>query len=290
MLPALPQQEIMTRAIGAERVALCDARGRPVGTAVVLRRWGVGAVVRGPVWGTDAIGARVDALRGLRRQGVRLMEPDGPCPATRESGFRRLIAPQGVAETDLAGWDGSRLGVKFRQKVGKAGRAGVTVAAAAWDGAPHWLIARAAAQARDRGYRGLPDRVLAAIARATPGAATIWTGAVEGNAVAGMLILRDDRVATYQVGWTGDAGRTVSAHHLMLATICERLADDGVRRLDLGRVEPDRNPGLAAFKRGAGATFRELGGSWVAVPGLRSRPRRGPTLRRAALSPAASPG
>jgi lipid II:glycine glycyltransferase (peptidoglycan interpeptide bridge formation enzyme) len=74
-----------------------------------------------------------------------------------------------------------------------------------------------------------------------------------------MLLLLHAPVATYHIGWTGPRGRQLNAHSLLMWRASCHLADAGYTRLDLGRTDPARTPGIARFKMGTGAELRDLG-------------------------------
>lgn len=77
---------------------------------------------------------------------------------------------------------------------------------------------------------------------------------------AGVLFFRHGRSATYQVGWSGETGRKINAHQLLLWQGMMRLKADGVIDLDLGGIN-DIAEGLKAFKEG-------MGGENVVLSGL----------------------
>jgi hypothetical protein len=182
-----------------------------------------------------------------------------------------LARPAEVAEWHLGSPAADRRGAlhpKWRASLRQAEAAGLALRAEPWRGEPgHWLLLREAAQRRARRYRGLPQALACAWGQ-DRGASLLLSAWAGGEAVAGILLLLHPPVATYQIGWSGEAGRRARAHHLLLWTAAERLAAEGYRRLDLGLIDQRANPGLARFKRRTGATVRSLGGSWVRLPGL----------------------
>ncbi len=78
--------------------------------------------------------------------------------------------------------------------------------------------------------------------------------------VAGVLFFRHGSSATYQVGWSGETGRKVNAHQLLLWQGMIRLKDEGVLDLDLGGIN-DIAEGVRIFKEG-------MGGETVTLSGL----------------------
>lgn len=260
-------------ALGGDVARLETHAAAPVG--VVRRGFGPlgvqGLASRGPVWRACLTDQRADALRQMRGQGLRLVTSDGGDDAAlRRAGFRQILTPAHFAEWDLTGTRAARRAAmkgKWRNRLVRAEAAGLAIRSENWRGADHWLLAADEAQQKQRGYRSLPRTLLAAMAR-SKGAARIFEARHKGAPVAGLLILRHGRVATYQTAWTGPDGRALNAHTLLLAHAADWLSARGHHRLDLGPVETERNPGLARFKLGTGARLKRGGGTWLAMPFL----------------------
>lgn len=85
----------------------------------------------------------------------------------------------------------------------------------------------------------------------------------DGQEVASVLILRHGRAATYQIGWTNDVGRSLNATNLLIWQAILRLKHEGISWLDLGGVEPSKNPGLARFKERLGGESFTLAGTYL---------------------------
>lgn len=254
-------------------LTLRDPDGAPIGSAQLvatrlLVMWRIGYVPRGPIWvpGTSM----EERAAALAAHPIHLIEADAPCPSLRLAGFRQVATEAHVTELDLTLDQDSRLarmGVKWRGHLRHAERSRLDVEATIFDGNPdHWLLAREAAMRRERRYRTLPQAIACAYAHASPGSARIYVAREAGEPVAAILLLLHAPVATYHIGWTGDRGRALSAHHLLLTRGADDLAAGGFVRLDLGTIDTVANPGLARFKIGSGAQVRALGGSWVRLP------------------------
>lgn len=78
--------------------------------------------------------------------------------------------------------------------------------------------------------------------------------------IAAVALFRHGTSATYQVGWSGDQGRKVNAHQLLLWQGMLALKEQGVQDLDLGGIN-DLAAGVKAFKEG-------MGGKTVTLSGL----------------------
>ncbi|MDF0603834.1 GNAT family N-acetyltransferase [Psychromarinibacter sp. C21-152] len=269
--------------------------GRFYGLAqVLLRRAGplsAGLVLRGPVWMDRPADTR-EALRALRRAmpgpGARLLlaQTEGPGP-----GILPLVTPVAMAEIGLGAATGAmraRMHGKWRNRLRRAEAAGLSVAVTAPSAADlDWLCRLDRQRAGARGYRGLPPAFLAAWAACEGPPMRLFTARLRGDTVAAMLFLDHPPGVTYQIGWTGVAGRAVAAHNLLLWRAMRHFARDGRRRLDLGPLDTETAPGLARFKLGAGAAVRRLSAAGPVLPALtrgRAAPAPHPPFAEAALS------
>ncbi len=84
------------------------------------------------------------------------------------------------------------------------------------------------------------------------GAGTLWRAFRAGEVLSSMLILRAERGAYYHTAGTSSDGMECGASHFLMARLAERLADAGVRELNLGGVDPAQE-GLRRFKTGFGS-------------------------------------
>lgn len=260
----------------AATLALCGQRAARLddGTLVLMRRIGgipIALLSRARLDPQTLLG--LIARAGLRRSLI-LMNPDAPCPDLARMGAVPLITPAHVAELDLTGDLMAGLHQKWRNRLRHARSQGLLVTQGPLPQDPaHWLLIAEAAQQRARGYRNWPTALTLAYARANPGAAQLLTARQRGTPIAGLLILRHGRAASYHIGHSTPAGRAASAQTLLMWQAMTWLAAQDATRLDLGPVNTEQTPGLTRFKLGTGARTRPLGGTWAWWPPL------GKTLR-----------
>ena len=161
-----------------------------------------------------------------------------------------------------------RLHQKWRNQLKKAESGALTVTEQPLDADRHrWFLEAEMAQQKARKYRNYPANFLLAFAAANKGQARLYISARKGHPVAGMLILKHGRMATYQAGITTPEGRKSCAHNLLLWRIMCDLQKRQVAQLDLGRA--DLSDGLRRFKSGTGARDVTLQGSFLSHPWFR---------------------
>lgn len=118
-----------------------------------------------------------------------------------------------------------------------------------------------------RFYRAFADSIAAGDAAPEEDALLFWAhaGTHLGRVrpIAGILVLRHGRGATYAMGWSNEAGRLVKAHYRLLWQATVTLRQRGVTKLDLGGVDTERGAGVARFKLGLGGEIFTLAGSFL---------------------------
>ena len=279
-LPGTPLQQCATYAavLGAfgctSAVADISCSGTHLGRARVhLRRFGplrLAWLPRGPVWTPAAApDAKRAALSALPRAAPwRAVWAMGGTAGEAQPGWPVARGSE-LAELDLHPAEAGRRAAqhgKWRNRLGRAERAGLTIAArpiALPQDAP--LLARETAQRRTRGYAALPQAFTEKWAGLAPEATLMLTADEGGAPVAFMLMLLHGQIATYHAGWSGSRGRALNAHNLLLWRASQILSQRGYQRLDLGRIDPSRAPGLARFKLGAGAVPHALGATTLCL-------------------------
>lgn len=289
----LPQSE--------EFAATCQALGRPLRRCKRESRrrlrlwWQVQSRHFGPLGRVDLVSrgpvaANAEDLHDWTSQWQRwhdgrplLLNAEGTeASSLRTAGFWPLMTPASVALLPLRDETAMRQAMqqKWRNRLNKAERGGLSVHSLPLQH-DHWLLQAEAAQARQRGYRGLPPAFSLAFAAANPGQAQVFEARQGRTPVAAALILRHGRMATWQIGVSTEAGRAGSAMNLVLWRAMQALVDWGHDCLDLGVVNTQDAAGLARFKLGTGAQIRRLGGTWLHLGALAPLARRLPLFLQA---------
>jgi len=232
---------------------------------------------RGPLWQPDT--PPQDQITALRASRLTLLNAEGCADdLLRRAGYLRLrplvtlawlpTAPDLEGQLALASgtWrNAARGGLR------RTGRGPLRLSLRPFHAPAHdWLFAADRAQQRTRGYRGLPAGLIRRYAARHPGDTLVAMLSESSTPIAALLILIHGTSATWQIGWTNEAGRAARAHHALLARSAVHLAGRGVTALDLGLAGASAPPGIARFKAASGATLTTTAGTWL------RRPRLGP--------------
>ncbi len=156
----------------------------------------------------------------------------------------------------------------WRQRLRAAEKAGL-VLDVDWkaDNLP-WLLKQEHDQALGKGFRPMTGALAVRLRNALVKAGGSESGALmvtamdKGAPVASGLFFRHGVTATSQISWANEAGRAHGAMRLVLWRAMLALKERGVKRLDLGGINPDTAPGVTEFKRGTGGKAVETAGQY----------------------------
>lgn len=125
-----------------------------------------------------------------------------------------------------------------------------------------WLLEQADKHRKTGGYQGTSGAFAHMLAGLTPNRGDILTLTAEqdGKPIAGMLFIIHGKCATYYMGWNGEDGRPLNAHHLLLWHGIQELHNRHITALDLGGIWTDSNTGVARFKLGVTPKVYSLAG------------------------------
>ncbi len=258
-------------------LAVVQAFERPVARIGTLVQ-----ITRGPLWLADGIdpAIRAAAMRLIRetwRIGRReLLVWMAELPDTPEShalmracGTRRMVTGYSSAwlnldrpdETLRAGLNGA-----WRNRLKSAEASRLRVEITTGGGAKlDWLLGNYQNFRRKARYPGPRVDAIRAFADAAQSRKDVLLlrAFERREPVAGVLLLRHGRAATYHVGWTGDAGRRLRAHNLLLWRAALELRRSGTEWLDLGGLLAASAPGVTRFKLGMGGDVFTLTGTYI---------------------------
>ncbi|WP_176715566.1 GNAT family N-acetyltransferase [Thioclava sp. SK-1] len=271
VLPALQQSGPYgdIAAMGGRRVLrlILSRGGERIAMAQLIGRAGLWWLGRGPVCRQGVTLDHRLVLRKIARhlRGVLIATPE---TLISGRGLIPLVTPRHHAIWAL-GPAGKTLregmAGKWRNRLAAAERKGIGIAL---EDDPKWLLQAETAQRKLRGYKSLPAEFVQAWEFVRPGGVlTLSAKNDRGDALAGVVFLYHGNGASYQVGWSGEEGRAVGAHNLLLWQVALALKAQGLRWLDLGDINSEEGEGLMRFKLGTGAQAQQLGATVLVLPG-----------------------
>jgi hypothetical protein len=273
------------KAMGVTVLRACvEQDGAPVALAQFIVRRFAGQLASmalcslGPVWLQPLSGAeKKQAYQALKRSmplsNFRLVAVTPAEPQTPELGlsrWRRVMTGHSTVMLDITPSMETlraQLDKRWRHRLGGAENSELTIHRVGTNaGQYRWLLEAEMQQREQRGLYGLPLHFfdLYVPSRQQPAQTVLTVRADVGrDRVAGMMFLIHGQAATYQVGWTSDAGRDLHAHNLILWQGIQELRERGVRLLDLGGVNTIRSAGIARFKMSTGGQVVTHAGTFI---------------------------
>lgn len=158
-----------------------------------------------------------------------------------------------------------KLDGKWRNALKSAEAAGLRLDLESGDHAVDWMMARYNELMSEKNFSGSPIDLLLALRKHLPDEhCFVVLRAMDGDEpVAGVCLARHGAAATYLLGWNGARGRKLKANQYLLWQAIVYLKQAGVSCFDLGGIDEERTPGIAAFKLGMnGRRYELLGEYW----------------------------
>ncbi|MGH1456511.1 MAG: GNAT family N-acetyltransferase [Alphaproteobacteria bacterium] len=185
-----------------------------------------------------------------------------------ENGFKPQSAPYKTI------WMDTRLPIeilrknlhkRWRNALNKAEKRNLDIVWSAGGTNLGWLVENYIEDKNRRNYAGTSLKTLMAlISEFSRGQnLLIGTAVLDGAPIASILIFIHGTSATYQIGYTNDAGRENCAHHLLLWNAVQRLKEGHIHDFDLGGINDEDAKGVRDFKIGMGGNLFEGPGLWV---------------------------
>lgn len=265
------------------RLGLIHEGERPIGLVQVLQRRALKLfrqthIHRGPLWFGETPTPEVAeaAFRLLRREYPNTLFsrvsflPE--LPATPEMaavlercGFRRIGPNYRTVWIDLTPKPEAiraRFSPSWRQRLRAAEAAGLVLDVDPAAQNLPWLVRQDQKQAQTKGYRSASGPLIVRLRNALhkAGGVLMITALVGKEPAAAALLFIHGQAATYQIGWSSEAGRKSHAMRLVLWRAIGELKARGVTMLDLGGINPDDAPGVTEFKLGMGGEAIETAG------------------------------
>lgn len=248
---------------------LFESAGQPLALCQVLVKRVLGLPVaarinRGPQFlvPASAIEQRCEVYKALRRRwrigrrGLLLLAPgleDGEAQhrLMRQAGFRpRGVAGWCSAVLDLRRDDAALragLAANWRNHLKVSERGGLVFDMSTSEDARAWMLARHAEHMAEKGFSGTSVVFLQALQRQAPGDFFVCRALLEGEPVAGMIVVRFARSAEYFVGWYGPEARRSKAGNFLLWNAAQAMREQGCERFDLGGYSS--SDGYGRFKQ-----------------------------------------
>jgi len=159
---------------------------------------------------------------------------------------------------------------KWRNALSKAERSQLQII---WDEKNEpidWLLTNYQSDRETKEYRGPHPKLIKQFAkvfgskgRMMVGKAFLSDQSLEDEPIAAILLLCHGQSATYQLGWSSEAGRKHSAHNLLLWQGVCRLKDKGIIDFDLGGVNEETAKNVKKFKSGMGGQCVVYAGHYI---------------------------
>ena len=255
--------------------------GCPIGVAQIqlkkiLGFLTVALVLRGPVWCAGDVSAEIYRsaidkiswslpVHGLHGLIVTPESNDGE--ALKQAGFKRIMGGHHTVMIDLDADDEAlrtQLNGKWRNRLKAAEKSAIIVSPLGRRPEKYaWLLEKEEHQQRAAKYHALPSIMVHNYqARTAHEGVICFSAKSEATRVGGMLFLVHGDCASYHIGWASDEGKSDNVHNLLLWRSMLALRRTGIKRLDLGGVNTDLNPGIARFKIGTGGEVLSYPGTW----------------------------
>ena len=159
----------------------------------------------------------------------------------------------------------SRLKQKWRNRLNASEKTDLQIRSDDGHGHIEWLIHQYMEDRRIKKYAGASPKIVRDLFNFSDprNEALLLRATKDNDTVAAILVFTHGRSATYQIGWSGDAGRKANAHYLLLWNAIRHLKNQGVDWFDLGGVNLASAEGVTKFKRGLGGEEFELIGLYT---------------------------
>jgi len=154
---------------------------------------------------------------------------------------------------------------KWRNQLKKAEKSKIKIKNDNSDVSLSWLLDRYKQMMKDKSFKGPSVELYIDLHSLNKNNLYVFQAWLDGQAVAGILIVRHGTSCTYQIGWNSSIGRKVYSNNMLLWNAVLEMKQHGCIFFDMGGIDTVNTPGIAKFKHGLGGEEYTLVGEWIGV-------------------------
>ncbi len=157
----------------------------------------------------------------------------------------------------------SRLSVKWRNQLKKSLQSGLSLHSSTAPGDVRWMLEMHALNMELKTFSGPSPELIHSLYEARPAHFTVLSAMLDGQPVAGLIIVRFGTVAEAYIGWFGSAqARKVNSGNFLYWHAFLEMKQAGCRWFDVGGYFLADGKGFGHFKQNMGGTEYRLNGEW----------------------------
>ncbi|MGY8788319.1 MAG: GNAT family N-acetyltransferase [Fidelibacterota bacterium] len=164
-----------------------------------------------------------------------------------------------MAEIDIR----KNLNGKWRNQLKKAEKSSIEFKDDKSDSSFFWLLDSYEQMMKDKSYKGPSVDLYKGYYAIDNNNHFVFQAWLDGEAVAGILILRHGTSCTYQIGWNNPNGRKVYANNLLLWNAVLEMKKCGCLWFDMGGIDKENTPEIANYKYGLEGQEYTMVGEWI---------------------------
>ena len=155
-----------------------------------------------------------------------------------------------------------KLNGKWRNQLKKSEQSGLKVNIEKSDESFFWLLDRYALMMKEKSFKGPSVKLLSNLYYFNQNNCHVFQALFDGEAIAGILIVRYGNSCIYQIGWNSQSGRSLYSNNLLLWNAILEMKKRGCLVLDVGGIDENHTPNITKFKRGLAGEEYTLVGEW----------------------------
>jgi hypothetical protein len=175
--------------------------------------------------------------------------------------WESAIIDLSISEDELR----KNLNGKWRNQLKKSEQAGLELNIDKSDNSFFWLLDRYVQMMKDNSFKGPSFELLSNLYNLNQNNCYVFQALLDGQAVAGILIVRHGNSCIYQIGWNSLGGRRLYTNNLLLWNAILEMKKRGCLRFDVGGIDEKNTPNITKFKRGLRGEEYTLVGEWLSI-------------------------